>query len=167
MHDLSHEELLKKYQESDPQAFDEFYRRTSTLIYNYLLSILRNQTDAQDALQDTFLNIHRSVASFDPQKNALAWVFTIARHAAFKRIKKRQPNLDEEITWQGITIEEQLEIRQHLQQLLDNLKESERLLIVERFINEKSFSDLADRLELTEQTVRQRISRLLRKIRNP
>lgn len=78
--DQSNEELLRRYQNADPRAFDEFFRRTKTLVYGYLLARLKNRGDADDAFQETYFRIHRYIDTFDPSRNALAWVMTIARN---------------------------------------------------------------------------------------
>ncbi len=77
---LSNEQLLARYQQGDAVAFDEFFKRSHKVIYNFLLSRLKVQSDAEDALQQSFLKLHRYILSYDPRQNALSWALTIARN---------------------------------------------------------------------------------------
>ena len=167
MDHLSNEEVLTLYQASEVRGFNEFYKRTSPILYNYLTSVLKSRVDADDALQETFFRIHKSVATFDPQQNALAWVFTIARNVALRQMQKRVTQQSQEPIEgaDDLTPERVVAARQQLQQLLANLKESDRQLLIQRFINDQSYEQLSQQLQVTEQGVRQRISRLIRKIK--
>ena len=79
----TNEELLARYQSLDSDAFDLFFERNHSLVFNYLLSRLKNRPEAEEAFQQTFLRIHRYIQSYDPAQNAVGWVFTIARNVSF------------------------------------------------------------------------------------
>lgn len=101
------ESLMKSYQNGDRQAFECLFEELHPKILQYLASKAWDRTVAEDLLQETFLQIHRSRATYQPGKPVLPWIFGIARYVFLmylrsskkERGRKRQlePELFEEI----------------------------------------------------------------------
>lgn len=166
---LSNEELLKRYQSADADAFNEFFERNRRLVFQYLFSRLRNTQEAEEAFQKTFLKIHRHVLKYDPTQPALGWVLTIARNVAFDLYPKRAAAKPlEEVASSELAVEigGTLEARSVLTRLMEQLEPRERTLIERRFLNEDSFEDIAREEGWTAENARQRTSRLLKRLRN-
>ncbi len=164
---LTDEQLLHAYQNADVKGFDEFFKRRHQLVFGYLLAKLGNRPEAEDALQETFLRVHRSILSYDPGRSALNWVFAIARNAmldlAARRGQVMAPNdmqFDERLSQHDL-----LQVRQELGKLLDGLKASERDLLLRRFVDGESAKTAAARTGLSLDSTKQRFSRILRKVR--
>lgn len=163
---LSFEELLGRYQRADSEAFDQFFKRSHRLLFQFLLRRLGNRSDAEEALQETYLKIHKAILNYDVARSALAWVFTIARHVAIDRLRRRR-----EIAL-GTDIEQFMPQAVHaagaasvIDELLAPLSLSDQDLVRRRFLAEESYDDIAAARGLTAVNVRQRISRLLRRMR--
>ncbi|MDX1953499.1 MAG: sigma-70 family RNA polymerase sigma factor [Verrucomicrobiota bacterium] len=75
-------ELIQRCQTEGPSAFEEIILRYQNRLFSFLCSRMRNQADAQDALQETFLKAYRHLVSFRGE-NLAPWLFTIARNTAF------------------------------------------------------------------------------------
>jgi RNA polymerase sigma-70 factor (ECF subfamily) len=76
--------------ERDRAAFAAVYDRLSPRVYGFLLRLLRNRTDADDVLQETFLQVWNQAERYDPGRaNADGWVLMIARSRAADRLRKR------------------------------------------------------------------------------
>src|SRR5579859_1339045 len=58
-------ELLRRVANQDRDAFAQFYDRHSTLVYSVACKILNDQTDAEDVVQETFIQIWEKAAKFD------------------------------------------------------------------------------------------------------
>lgn len=98
--------------ERDRSAFESFYQHLSPRVYGYLLKLLRNRTDADDVLQETFLQVWNQAERFDPARaNAAGWVLMIARSRAGDRLRKRKSAAVEAAHEPAVTAEpgEQLE----------------------------------------------------------
>jgi RNA polymerase sigma-70 factor (ECF subfamily) len=164
---LSNEQLLALYQSADPKAFEEFFRRHRKLVFNYLLVRLRNHAEAEEVLQDTFLRVHKYVLRYDPTKNALAWLMTVARNAMLNKVAKRQATepLNEEHVGGREDPAAVMDARQTVERLLLELGPEERDLLTARFLNDESYENIAATFGLTESNARQKISRLIRKVR--
>lgn len=74
----------------DAAAFAEVYDRHGAILFGVLLRILRSRSDAEDVLQDTFLQIWQRAASFDPGRgNPISWLVLLARSRALDRLRAR------------------------------------------------------------------------------
>lgn len=158
---------MTRYQQGDFSGFDSFYKKNQDLIFQFLLSKLKSQSEAEDAFQETFLRIHRFITSYDSKQPALPWVFTIAKHVVIDMVKRRKSTMDIETL--EIPIEgraaEKLIARETLDHLFKKLSENERSLIEQYFIEDLGFEKIARGLGTSHATIRQRISRLTRKLR--
>ena len=84
-------ELLRRIAAQDRAAFAEFYDRHSTLMFSVAAKILRDTSEAEDVLQETFAHLWEKAGSFDPQLGkASSWVVTMARNKAIDRIRASQ-----------------------------------------------------------------------------
>lgn len=71
-------------------ALERIYRRTKPALYAYLLSVLKNRTDAEDALQDTYVGIFQAASRYQPGGRSKSWIFTIARNQAMMRFRDQK-----------------------------------------------------------------------------
>lgn len=73
------EELMQAYQGGDSQAFRALFQALSPRLFRYLAAYSGAGT-ADDLLQQTWLEVHRARASYDPRRPLLPWLFAIARN---------------------------------------------------------------------------------------
>jgi len=72
----------------DPAALAELYDRYADLLYSLALRIVGSASDAEEVLQDSWLQAWRSARSYDPARGAVgAWLVTIARTRALDRLR--------------------------------------------------------------------------------
>lgn len=71
---------MVRYQASDACSFDELYALMAPALRRYLFALARDAQRADDLLQDTFLQIHRSRRTYNPARPVRPWAFAIARH---------------------------------------------------------------------------------------
>jgi RNA polymerase sigma-70 factor (ECF subfamily) len=90
------EPLMTAYQAGSMAAFEELYARLAPPLLAYLTSLARDRRRAEDLLQETFLQIHRSRRAYRPGLPVRPWVFTIARHVWLmdRRARSRRPASD-------------------------------------------------------------------------
>lgn len=72
--------LMQGYLDGRLEAFDGVYAALSGRIRGYLLSQCRDAARADDLLQETFLQMHRSRRTYEPGRPVTPWVYAIARH---------------------------------------------------------------------------------------
>ncbi len=68
------------YQDGRMEAFEQVYAALCSVLRRYLVSLTRDRSRAEDLLQETFLQIHRSRRTYSPSLPVLPWAFAIARH---------------------------------------------------------------------------------------
>lgn len=71
---------MQAYLDGDIEAFDALYAAFAGRLRGYLLSQCRDATLADDLLQDTFMQIHRSRRTYQPGRPVTPWIYAIARH---------------------------------------------------------------------------------------
>ncbi|MBI4457940.1 sigma-70 family RNA polymerase sigma factor [Candidatus Uhrbacteria bacterium] len=86
------EQLVADYLAGERSAFDELVRRHLGAAYGFARKILGNDHDAEDAAQEAFVKAWRGLRSFDLEQNFRAWLFRIARNAAYDLRKKKRPS---------------------------------------------------------------------------
>jgi len=76
--ELSDEQLIRAYRQGQDAAFAVLVERYRQELFNYLARLISSPTGADDVFQDTFLQVHLSIDSFDTDRRFRPWLFTIA-----------------------------------------------------------------------------------------
>jgi RNA polymerase sigma-70 factor (ECF subfamily) len=147
-------------------------------LYGTALRLTRNEADAQDLVQDTYVKAFKSEKQFKPGSNLKAWLFTIL-HNTFRNWRRdsgRDPvDVDSEQVDMAVAVdpagtpEEQLmraAIGPDLQDALDSLPEAFREAVWLRDVEEFPYSEIAEVLGVPVGTVMSRISRGRRMLYN-
>jgi RNA polymerase sigma-70 factor, ECF subfamily len=81
-------QCILRLQTGDQRALGELYDRYTPLLYPVALRILRSPTDAEDVLQEAWLQVWKNVVTYDPRRgNVAAWLLTVARSRALDRYR--------------------------------------------------------------------------------
>ena len=88
------EEYMAHIAKGDHDALAALYQHTNASIYGFALSILKNASDAEDALHDCFLDIYQAAGSYRPQGKPMAWIFTIVRNRCLQKLRERGRTAD-------------------------------------------------------------------------
>ena len=82
--------LIEKISKQDASALSELYDRHSTLLYSVIVRILKEKTEAEDILQDVFVNIWQRAEMYDERLgNPIAWLCRVARNKAVDRVRSK------------------------------------------------------------------------------
>ncbi len=89
---ISDERLLAKFIEGDQGAFASIVARYERELYAFILRYVGEMATAEDLFQETFIQLHRSATSFDPDRRLKPWLYTIAANKArdFLRASNRR-----------------------------------------------------------------------------
>ena len=99
MHDLDDLELIRLIQNSELEAFSEFYDRYVNLIYSIAYNILGSQPLAEDVTQDVFLKIWLKIDHYEPDKAKIStWLSSITRNRSIDLARKRN-KVNRQISW--------------------------------------------------------------------
>lgn len=147
--------------EQEKQRFTEIYQQYHTLVEQIALHMLGNQSDAEDAVQNTFLQIIRHFEKINeiPCKDLRFWIISIVKNEA-RMILRKQKNVIQLEDWDGFAAEsEYVSEYQELVRLFAKLPETYRAALEMKILLDYSGKEIAQRLGLTEEAVHTRISR--------
>jgi len=171
--DISLEALIAGDRAEFARLVDEY----SSPIYRLGLRMLGNPQDAEDVLQNTFINALTHIQNFEGRSNIATWLYRIASNEALMLIRKKKPevNLDDVeggdededlkptqfVDWSGLPEDELLsgEGKQALDETIRTLPESLRIVFLLRDVEGLSIKETADALDLTETNVKTRLLR--------
>src|SRR6267378_5285746 len=96
--------LVARARAGDLEALEALYRAFETPVYNLALRILRTPEDAEDVLQETFLEVVRSIKQYRGEGHLWGWIKRIAASKALMRIRRNQVRATEELDeeWVGV-----------------------------------------------------------------
>jgi RNA polymerase sigma factor (sigma-70 family) len=170
---LSDEALLGAVARSDEAALAELYDRFGRMAYGLALRVLRDAALAEDAVQDAFLNVWRSAASFQPDRaKASTWVLTFVHRRAVDLVRREErrrtepeeaapvptgPGADEDV--------ERRSKREVVQDALRRLPPEQREAIELAYYGGYTQSELAERLGEPLGTIKSRMFTGLQRLR--
>ena len=177
------QEMIARIGRSDQTAFSALYDRLSGPLYSLALKMLGDASDAQDALQEVFLQIWSRAGTYDPKKSSVfSWAVLLTRSRAIDRLRARERRLRVVVgstadaaklaeATNASTVETAADTvnkndeAAHVRSLLNNLPEEQRQAIELAFFGHLSHHDIAARLGQPLGTVKARIRRGLLKLR--
>lgn len=164
------EELFIQIAEGDVQALETLYYQTYQAVYGFILSILKNQYDAEDILQETYIKIKTGAHLYKPQGKPLAWIFTIARNLSYMKIRKdknTQTSPYEELeNMLDFSAVEDKENKLLLEAAFSILGDEERQIIILHANTGMKHREIATLVKLPLSTVLSKYNRGMKKLRN-
>ena len=88
--DVSDQALVEKARTGDYQAFEALVNRYEGKVYRLSMRMLRNQEDAEDALQEAFLQVYRGLKGFEGRSSFSTWLFRLATNVCLMKIRHRE-----------------------------------------------------------------------------
>src|SRR5262245_23618900 len=173
-------ELVARAQVKDFAAFEELLDRYEDKVFRLAYRFVRNETEAQEILQDTFLSIWRKLHTFKGDAQFSSWLYRVAANAALMRLRaqRRHPEISTEELPTGYLDnngqlpaagenwarrpDDQLqseELREHIQRAVDALPELYRTVFLIRDVEGLSTEETAEVLNISVPTVKTRLHR--------
>jgi RNA polymerase sigma-70 factor (ECF subfamily) len=156
---------------TDLEAFGELIRRHQDFVYGAALRIVRNPMIAQDIAQEAFVRAHRALPGFRGQARVRSWLYRIATNLALNTVQRRKefatdtmpdvPELDDPAS-DAVN----RALREDLAEAIGDLPEKLRKPLVLREYEGLSYQEIAAALDLPLNTVRTRILRARRTLRD-
>lgn len=157
-------ELIFRIHENDRQALSELYQEMKTSVYALALVYTKSEFEAEDIMQNTFLKIWSSAASFKG-KNAKSWIMTITRNLSLDWLRtcSRKNELTEDIPSSADCFEK-IAVNETIKDLFSRLDENERETVL-MYSYGFTFSEIAAVVKKPRTTVQDRYSRAMKKLR--
>ena len=171
-------ECIRRILAGEKHLFHDLIRPCERSIYFLLLSLLKNETDVEDAAQETVIKVYQNLDKFRGDAQFRTWVLSIARNEGLGRLRKigsrREDSLDAETdessgdytpailtSWREIPTEalEQKELGAILRNAIEGLPEIYRNIVLLRDIEEMDIRQTATVLGISEAAVKVRLHR--------
>lgn len=159
--------LVRRVKENDSQAFTMLYELTYQKIYLLSMSILKNDCDAQDVVQETYIKILDSIYTLNDESLFIAWSHRIAYHLSLRALQKRRNFQEEEQLTSEIpdcdtdhdpfTAMIHNDQKKHLARSLMRLEPVLRATIILRYFEYMKISDIAIVMDCPVGTVKSRL----------
>jgi RNA polymerase sigma factor (sigma-70 family) len=154
------EALMTAYVAGDEAAFDELFRRYAPLLERAMRRRLPSDSDAQDVVQQTFLQLHRARFDFDASRRFRPWLFTIAfnlqRELSRSRARKPTTSLEPDAASCDPAVRGDVE---DVHRALATLPDQTREVIALHWLEGLSFADVAALVGASEGAVKIRAHR--------
>ena len=164
-------QLLSAYARGDERAFESLVKRYFGLVHAVTLRRVQDPSLAEEATQSTFIILAHKAKNFSNGVLLRGWLLRTARFVcndALKSQRRRQEHEQPLETHSNELAESQADcvgVREILEQAILSLPSVEQACVVARFYEGRSFKEVADILEITEDGAQKKISRSLEKLR--
>ena len=174
---MDHEQsLIQRAQKGDADAFASLVDEHQRYIYNLAFRVLKDENEALDLTQETFLRAWTALPNFRGQSQFRTWLYRIATNLCYNRLPNLRRSLND--LGDGVIADipetefdqpareiESNETRSHLSKAIDKLETNYKMLITLRYQYELSYEEIASTLNLPLGTVKTGIFRAKEQLR--
>jgi RNA polymerase sigma-70 factor (ECF subfamily) len=159
-------EAIKRCQQGDREVFRHIVERYQKRAVAHALAILFNRDDAEDAVQEAFIDAFRAIATFDTSRTFYQWFYVLLRNRCYKMTARRRltESIDEAVLVDprpGVNNETRLALEKALQ----SLTREEREIIGLKYFSGLSYDELAVQLQIPRGTVMSRLFSARRRLK--
>ncbi len=165
------QEFIVGILKNNQKVINSFITKYENYLYTISFTVLKNKEESEEATQDSFLKIIKSLPEFVPKCKLSTWMYTIAYRTSLDYLKKRKRT--EELSdheGQHVSSSEKLlidkEKKQSILQLINRLPVDERGLIRLFYLEEQSIKEISSALNLTESNIKVKLYRARKALHN-
>jgi RNA polymerase sigma factor (sigma-70 family) len=164
-----HAPLIEECRKGNSKAQFRLYNLYSKAMYNLAYRILNNREDAEDILQDAFIECFRNISSFRFESTFGAWLKKIVTNKCINQIKKKKIDLTFCDTLPPTIYEEDEEVTYETGKIfkgIEKLPDGFRIILTLYLLEGYDHSEISQILGITESTSKSQYSRAKEKLRN-
>ena len=135
---------------------EEKIRKYSNTVYRVAYSILKNETDAEDIFQETFIKFYKNIEKMKNEEYEKAWLIRVTINNCNMLLRKKKIRKEDEITEE---IPDTYEEKEDILKLVNNLPAKYRLVIYLYYYEGYKISEISKILKESEGTIKSRLSR--------
>lgn len=162
--------IITQIKKGDQQAFAELIEQYKLPIYKTAKSILKDEDDVCDAIQDTALSIYKNIPNLKNEEYFKTWVIRITINKCYDILKKHKLNNEkmlkaqEDVSELHTNFDNNVILQTDLQTTLELLEEDLKIVTVLYYYNDLSISEISDILNIPKGTVKSRVFRAREKL---
>ena len=175
------QEAVRSFQQGNKESFDKLYELSYKYLHTCVIHVMKDEDTAMDMLQETYMEISRSIQQLKNTEDFLSWAATIANRICFAYLKKDKnilvyennedddKDLFDNLADDDAIIPEEIlqdrEKRRLIKEIIDNLSDIQRLCVIGYYYNEQKQEEIAEELGIPLNTVKSNLSRAKAKIK--
>jgi RNA polymerase sigma-70 factor (ECF subfamily) len=173
--------LIERAQKGDRAAFRELVERHQRRAFTIANSLVKDEEDAREVVQEAFVRVHRGLAQFHGGSSFFTWLYRIVKNLAIdvmRRPSRRDTSLDESIELEEadnaplsrigdsdpLRAVHRVELGERIQAALEELPAYHRGVIVMRELHGMSYDEMADAMGVSKGTIMSRLFHARRKL---
>lgn len=151
-------EAIKRCQQGDQEAFRHLVEHYQQRAVAHATAILFDRDDAQDAVQEAYIDAFKAIGTFDTSRTFYQWFYVLLRNRCYKMTARRRPTEDLD-TVQLLASQPGIsdDTRFALEKALHSLTREEREIISLKYFSGLSYDELATHLQIPRGTVMSRL----------
>jgi RNA polymerase sigma-70 factor (ECF subfamily) len=175
-------EMVRLTLEGDPLAYRGLVEKYQERLYHLCFGMLRNREDAIDVAQEAFVKAHQNLATFRVESTFYTWLYRIARNLVVDHVRRKRRKAevafddavaarDEEGEIAAIheadgpgRLTDRAEVGRKVMEALQHLPEDQREVVLLREVEEMSYKEIAEAMDIPEGTVMSRLFYARRKL---
>jgi RNA polymerase sigma-70 factor (ECF subfamily) len=173
------DDLIRRFQSGQPRAFEALYDRFKDTVYRTAFFITRNGSEAEDAVQETFLDVLRALPNYDVTGPARfeTWLYRVTVNRCRSRLRRKSlptaewNEIEERLERipethpdpEGIALDREQAVA--LWQAVDTLPDEQRVTVMLRYQQGLSYGEIAETLGISEGTVKSRLYHAHRRLK--
>ncbi len=164
---LTDEEIMQLYQNGSEDAFRVLYSRHASKIYGFLKIRVRQTEKVADIYQEVFIKLHRSKHLFNNSLPVLPWIFTITRSVMIDELRKDKKSKlidDFDIDKIPAKVSEPFFSGEAVA-LIQTLPDPQKVALQMRYVDDKTFEEIAESLKTSPTNIRQIVSRGIKRLK--
>lgn len=173
---ISDADLIRRISNHDEAALSLLYDRYRTILFGLLSRILNNRSEAEDILQEVFVQVWQKAQNFNAERGkAFTWLVTIARSRAIDRLRSLKTRTlaiekanENNLLYTDSKIEQNLFLRgrqKHVRTALSQLPENQSSILLMAYFEGYSQQEIADRTKIPLGTIKTRMRVGMTKLR--
>ncbi|WP_142687629.1 RNA polymerase sigma factor [Chitinophaga polysaccharea] len=163
-------DIVERCKKGDVRAFRELYEAYSAAMYNICLRMTNNVSDAEDTLQEAFIQVHKSINKLEQAASLSAWIKRIVVNHCLNTLRKKKVYF-EEVEEVEVMAEEGIDEAQFtwtvaaVRSAIHGLPQGYRTVLNLYLFEEYSHREIAEMLGITESTAKTQYMRAKEKVR--
>lgn len=181
------QKAVTEYQKGSVEAFNIIYEQSYKYLHTCVIHVVKNEDMAMDMLQETYLEISKSISQLKSTEDFLSWAAMIANRKCFAHLKKQKDILldgsgfgdsdtEDNVTdyFENIadneefipeTVLQDREKQRLIKEIIDGLNDMQRLCVIGFYYNEQKQEEIAEELGIPVNTVKSHLNRAKAKIK--
>jgi len=182
------QKAVAEYQKGSVEAFNTIYEQSYKYLHTCVIHVVKNEDMAMDMLQETYLEISKSISQLKSTEDFLSWAAMIANRKCFAHLKKQKDvlldgsnlggegdlsdsvgdyfeNIADSEEFIPETVLQDREKQRLIKEIIDGLNDMQRLCVIGFYYNEQKQEEIAEELGIPVNTVKSHLNRAKAKIK--